>query len=84
MRETIRNFPERARNFHRNSSDLCVSGTGRWVKPTVMKEWKQKCTGEKKRTVRKGFWQEGLHKLVMLSLYIFNEYCERSSPVTDW
>ena len=60
MRETIRNFPERARNFHPNSSDICGSGTSRWFKFSVMQDWKQECSGKRRKKLSgKGIWRAG-------------------------
>ena len=38
MREIIGNFPERAKNFHRNISDMWIPGASRWLTPSVMQE----------------------------------------------
>jgi hypothetical protein len=79
MRETIRNFLKRARNFHRNSTDIYLSGTGSWVKRSLIEEWKQEGSGKRRKKLSgKGIWWAGLHKPVIFSFNIFNEYCERS------
>ena len=53
--ETVRNFPERARNNHDDTSEICASGTSGQFYPSGIQERYQKGSSrQKKNSARKG------------------------------
>jgi hypothetical protein len=49
MRETVRNFPERARNNHDDTSEICASGASGQFYPSGIQERYQKGSSDRRK-----------------------------------
>jgi hypothetical protein len=78
MREIIGTFPERAKNFHRNISDMWIPGASRWLTPSVMWNSSKNIWENVEKTLKENDIWRDFATSSYFPFFTVKEHCQRS------